>query len=123
MCYNGLLQNAPGAGHFPDLIFPKWFEDSVIIFDTSSLSSVAGHGGIGQSKGRANVVNAAIIKRIVDYLISNGPIVGQDIGVITPYTTQEKMLQEMLCSDETSSVTVGTVHKFQGASEKLLFSM
>ncbi|KAF8379125.1 hypothetical protein HHK36_028554 [Tetracentron sinense] len=57
-----------------------------------------------------NPTEAYIVAKITDELVNNG-IIGEDIGIITPYNSQANLIRRVVC---TTSVEIHTIDKYQG---------
>ncbi len=61
--------------------------------------------------------------KIIEYYqkISEKPITLSDcIGVVTPFTSQANVIEQLLKKSSLQDITVGTVHKFQGAERNII---
>ncbi|WP_192930261.1 DEAD/DEAH box helicase [Alkaliphilus pronyensis] len=62
-------------------------------------------------------------KRIQDYYSTekgNVPTVSDCVGIVTPFSVQAKTIRKLLKENDMDSITVGTVHKLQGAERNIV---
>lgn len=92
---------------------PEWLtRGSVILIDSSSLDP-RGHL---ENNSKGNLTHALIVRTVCGVLRGAGLAEGpSDVGVIAPYRAQVSLLEDLLEEDSLANVTVGTVHRFQGA--------
>ena len=99
-------------------VVPEWLtRSSVILIDSSSLEP----WGYLDSNSKGNLTHAMITRSLCGALRSAGLAQGpSDVGVIAPYRAQVSLLEDLLEESELSNVTVGTVHRFQGAERETI---
>ena len=92
---------------------PEWLtRGSVTLIDSSSLEP-RGHL---ENNSKGNLTHALIVRSVCGVLRGAGLAEGpSDVGVIAPYRAQVSLLEDLLEEASLSNVTVGTVHRFQGA--------
>ncbi|MEN9846342.1 MAG: hypothetical protein RIS36_1489 [Pseudomonadota bacterium] len=97
---------------------PEWISrGSVVLIDSSSLDP-RGHL---ETNSKGNLTHAMITRSLCGALRSAGLAHGpSDVGVIAPYRAQVSLLEDLLEESELSDVTVGTVHRFQGAERETI---
>jgi superfamily I DNA and/or RNA helicase len=87
----------------------------VVFVDTSKVDYYEDEVGSSCS----NAKEAKYIVDIVSLFIKNGIKMG-DIGVVTPYVRQERLIKGFLEDIKINGVEVGTVHKFQGREKDII---
>ncbi len=97
---------------------PEWLtRGSVFLVDSSSL----GPQGHSENGSKGNLTHALIVRSLCGVLRSAGLArTASDVGVIAPYRAQVSLLEDLLEEAEISNVTVGTVHRFQGAERETI---
>jgi hypothetical protein len=92
---------------------PEWLtRGSVLLIDSSALKP-RGHM---ESNSKGNLTHALVVRSLCGILRSAGLAEGpSDVGVIAPYRAQVSLLEDLLEEANLTNVTVGTVHRFQGA--------
>lgn len=118
--YNGLKIKTPPIDSKNDLL-RKRFE----LFGNKQLYFVPVNGQKGTAKN-TNIEEVDCIKKLIDELERCGYNPNKEIGLITPYANQSKLLMQHFakrlqhCDKEKK---IGTVHAFQGAEyEVMIFS-
>ncbi len=90
----------------------------VVLVDTSELAP----WGESQSGSKLNLVHALVVRKLALLLSAHGVVLLPDaLGVIVPYRAQADLIRCLL--DECSlgsTVSVGTVHKFQGSEREAI---
>ncbi len=70
---------------------------------------------------RMNEAHAGVVVRLAETILRAG---GRDVGIVTPYRPQTKLirrlLRERLGGDGTDSLEVSTVHAFQGREKEII---
>ncbi|KAH7910666.1 P-loop containing nucleoside triphosphate hydrolase protein [Hygrophoropsis aurantiaca] len=80
------------------------------------------HSIVGEERQEANspsyfnISDASVVKRYCDHLTTHDNVLPEEIGIITPYHTQQIKLKELLGS----KFTVGTVEEFQGQERRVI---
>lgn len=81
----------------------------------------------GLYKSRSNRAEAALVMKYLQDLIENSGVTPSDIGVITPYAAQAKLIRRLLLSSEIQggtglleNLTVQTVDGFQGREREVI---
>lgn len=99
-------------------VVPEWLtRASVTLIDSSSLEP----RGYLDNNSKANLTHALVARSLCGTLRSAGLAQGpSDVGVIAPYRAQVSLLEDLLEESELSNVTVGTVHRFQGAERETI---
>lgn len=112
LAYFGQLDTDPtaAAAAAPIAASPPLPDAQLCLVDISGLSSICQQEAAPESFSRFNPLSASTAASVVEHLNQAG--VGS-IGVITPYRAQSLLLQSLLKGND--SVSVGTVHKFQGS--------
>ena len=87
----------------------------VVFIDTSKVAYYEDEIGLGCS----NKKEAKYVAYVVSLFVKNG-IKEINIGVITPYVKQKKLIEEFLKNIKISKVEVNTVHKFQGREKDII---
>lgn len=97
---------------------PEWLTRGAVSFiDTSSLAP-RGHV---ESNSKGNITHALMVRSLCGVLRSAGLAQGpSDVGVIAPYRAQVSLLEDLLEEAGLFDVTVGTVHRFQGAERQTI---
>jgi len=97
---------------------PEWLtRGSVCLIDTSSL----GPTGHLEHYSKANITHALVVRSLCGVLRSAGLAqTASDVGVIAPYRAQVSILEDLLEEAGLAHVTVGTVHRFQGAERETI---
>lgn len=97
---------------------PEWLtRGSVVLIDTSSLAPQ----GQVENGSKVNLTHALVVRSLCGVLRSAGIAQStSDVGVIAPFRAQVSLLEDLLEEAELSNVTVGTVHRFQGAERETI---
>lgn len=103
----------------------KAFKTNVVWLDTSKISD---REEAQEGNGKINCCNAEIIcdelERLKDQILESGKI--KDIGIITPYKDQSKLLKGELKNIQEEykkanvSIDIGTVDSFQGSDRDMI---
>jgi hypothetical protein len=84
----------------------------IVLVDTSPLEP----RGLTHNSSKSNLLHALIVRKIALSLSAAGLCeCPEGVGVITPYRRQVHLIKELLDECTLSSVSVGTVHRFQGS--------
>ncbi|XP_028415349.1 uncharacterized protein LOC114538372 [Dendronephthya gigantea] len=113
--YKGKLKNGvtekdrpiPKGFSWPDKTRPLAFV--TILKDTEKRSG----------RSRKNLKEAEIVKRVVDDVIIAGDLSKEEIGIVTPYSAQVKLLKEMIQKNY-QGISVRSVDGFQGQERELI---
>lgn len=90
-------------------------EHPVVLVDTSGLSP-RGHT---VRKSKANLLHALLVRKVALSLVAAGEP-PESIGVISPYRPQVTLMKELLEECDIGSVSVGSVHRFQGSERETI---
>ena len=100
------------------LLAPAPFAGPLTIVDTSTLGPVAAKDARGSW---ANLMSALTVRNICRHLSEAGFANDRDrVGAIVPYAGQRKLIQRMLVDAKLDTITVGTVHRYQGDEKRLI---
>jgi hypothetical protein len=89
---------------------PKGFEDTVLIVDTSAVYPFTDRDPFGSTSNMFHALIARNIMRAISNTTNSG-----NIGYCAPFKAQMKLMKKMSLSEPFGeSVTIGTVHTFQG---------
>jgi len=92
---------------------PEWLSRSSVTLIDSTAIAPRGHV---ENNSKGNIAHALIVRSLCGVLRSVGlASSASDLGIIAPYRAQVSLLEDLLEEAELSHVTVGTVHRFQGA--------
>jgi hypothetical protein len=95
---------------------PEWLaEHNVLLVDTAGLNPV----GFYQGKSKGNITHALVAQRLCSALTEAGLAeAAGDVGVIAPYRPQVSLLEDLIKEAGLQNISVGTVHRFQGAERR-----
>lgn len=95
---------------------PEWLsQHNVLLVDTSELHPV----GFYQGKSKGNFTHALVVQQICGALKAAGLAEAPgDVGVIAPYRPQVSLIEDLIEEAHFSNISVGTVHRFQGAERR-----
>lgn len=116
--YNNRLSDAPNT-------FSKELTDSVSGKMSIGLVDTSEHNpwcSQFESGGRFNVINAIICTELVQK-ISSSLTSNDNIGIITPYSNQARLIQKMIRDKpnlKNIDINVSTVHSFQGSEKSII---
>lgn len=100
---------ALGWTHLANKAFPIMFH---VVEDSSEVDSR------GSS---SNTTEAIVVRTYITYLIKEGisgfPVTAKEIGVVTPYTAQNRDLKDVL---QNTGVEVGSTEYFQGREKEIM---
>lgn len=99
---------------------PAPFSQPLTIIDTSSVAPFSNRDPAGS---RYNLMNALAVRNLVHHLAEQKIVQkGGDIGVISPFAAQAKLLQKVLeqMKKEDGVTVAGTVHRFQGDERRIV---
>jgi hypothetical protein len=97
---------------------PDWLGRGSVAFIDSSYLQPRGHI---ENNSKGNIAHALVVRSLCGVLRSTGLAGGaSDVGVIAPYRSQVSLLEDLLEEADLASVTVGTVHRFQGAERETI---
>ena len=102
-------ERPPAAG----FLWPDW--DKPVAFVPVHGSEI--HEDAGSS--RSNMDEAAVVIQVVRDLLLPGDLKIEDIGIISPYAGQVRLLREML-GDDFHSLEVKTVDGYQGREKEII---
>ena len=102
-------QRPPVAG----FLWPDW--DKPVSFVPVHGSEIEEEAG----SSRSNMDEAAIVIKIVNDLLAPGDISAEDIGVISPYAGQVRLIRSMM-NDEIDGLEIKSVDGYQGVKKRLL---
>ena len=119
--YDGtLLSDDSVARHLlcdlPQVVADEWTTTPIHFLDTAGASFDEEQEPEGES--RRNPSEATAVVRVVELLQSRGIAVG-DIGVITPYAAQARLLRELFAA-QGCDIEVDTVDGFQGREKEAI---
>ena len=112
--YNNGLKSAPSVDDITinDILDGEHDEEALLFVDTSNVD-IEGETHLKDSKSIVNHMEAEISVRLVNDYLNDG-IEVDDIGIISPYADQVKIIQEM------TPVEVKTVDGFQGREKEII---
>jgi len=99
----------PAAG----FLWPDW--DKPVAFVPVHGSEMEEESG----SSRSNMDEAAVVIRIVNDLLAPGDLTPEDIGVISPYAGQVRLIQEML-DGQIDGLEVKSVDGYQGREKEII---
>lgn len=109
----GSSHSLTDGGERPTLLPPG----SVGIVDTSMLGAT----GFRSERSKGNLIHAVVTREACRLFKSAGLVKSTgDLGVIAPYRPQVAVIDELLKEAGISPVSVGTVHRFQGAEREFI---
>ena len=95
-----------------DIVDSGKHEEALVFIDTSGVDSV-GERHLKDSKSIVNSLEADVCVKLAEDYINNG-VCEEDIGIISPYADQVKIIQDRTC------VEVKTVDGFQGREKEII---
>jgi len=115
--YGGILKTVEGDGERIVFREPLTYLNRfpIVVVDSSPLAP------IGQSfqRSKANLQHALLCRKIALSLNAAGLSETADgVGIIAPYRPQVNLLRELLDEYGLSSISCGTVHRFQGSEKR-----
>jgi superfamily I DNA and/or RNA helicase len=118
--YEGNLHDRKKEYHEYDNLMPMP-EHRVVVIDTSNANACMSSEKMGpKSWSRYNLYHTQILEKILHDLIDGNYIKQEEIGIITPYRSQASFIREILNDLKLESITLGTVHSFQGIEKKYI---
>ena len=102
-------QRPPAAG----FLWPDW--DKPVSFVPVHGSEIEEEAG----SSRSNMDEAAIVVKIVNDLISAGDLSPEDIGVISPYAGQVRLIRSII-NDEIKGLEIKSVDGYQGREKEII---
>ena len=102
-------QRLPVAG----FLWPDW--DKPVSFVPVHGSEIEEEAG----SSRSNMDEAAIVIKIVNDLLAPGDISAEDIGVISPYAGQVRLIRSMM-NDEIDGLEIKSVDGYQGREKEII---
>lgn len=100
---------ALGWSYLPNKSFPIMFHS---VQDSSEMD---------RTGSSSNATEAIVVRTYITYLIKEGisgfPVTAEDIGVVTPYTAQNRDLKDVLVN---TGVEVGSTEYFQGREKNIM---
>jgi regulator of nonsense transcripts 1 len=102
-------QRPPVAG----FLWPDW--DKPVSFVPVHGSEIEEEAG----SSRSNMDEAAIVIKIVNDLLAPGDISAEDIGVISPYAGQVRLIRSMM-NDEIDGLEIKSVDGYQGREKEII---
>ena len=116
--YYGSLSTHENAGKTKDH-YPEFFSNPLILVDTQEFMPFCSVKPRNNSK--YNLLHAIAIRNFIKSLVSSNFITSpQDLGVITPYGAQAKIINKILDAEDLENIECGTVHKFQGNEKDII---
>ncbi|GAA4912581.1 hypothetical protein GCM10023334_012110 [Nonomuraea thailandensis] len=92
----------------------SWAKGELVVIDTTSLCSrTARRQG---SLSRYNLAHAQLAASLVDIALPTA----QDLGLITPFAPQARLLESLLPEDRLKDWAASTVHRFQGGERDII---
>ncbi len=116
--YYGSLSTHESAGKAKDS-YPEFFSNPLILVDTQEFQPYCSVKPRNNSK--YNLLHAIAIRNFIKSLVKLKFITTpRDVGVITPYATQSKIINKILDEGDLENVECGTVHRFQGNEKDII---
>ncbi|MEC9205689.1 MAG: AAA domain-containing protein [Pseudomonadota bacterium] len=116
--YYGSLITDKKAGKLRDS-YPNFFSSSLILIDTQEYQPFCNVKP--RSNSKYNLLHAIAIRNLVRSLVKSNFIKSpKDLGIITPYNTQAKIIRKILDDEELKNIECGTVHRFQGNEKDII---
>tara|TARA_B100000401_G_scaffold193092_1_gene130155 strand:+ start:229 stop:729 length:501 start_codon:yes stop_codon:yes gene_type:complete len=94
-------------------LWPDW--DKPVSFVPVHGSEIEEEAG----SSRSNMDEAAIVIKIVNDLLAPGDISAEDIGVISPYAGQVRLIRSMM-NDEIDGLEIKSVDGYQGREKEII---
>jgi len=94
-------------------LWPDW--DKPVSFVPVHGSEIEEEAG----SSRSNMDEAAIVIKIVNDLLAPGDIGAEDIGVISPYAGQVRLIRSMM-NDEIDGLEIKSVDGYQGREKEII---
>uniref|UniRef100_A0A0B6ZZJ2 DNA replication ATP-dependent helicase/nuclease n=1 Tax=Arion vulgaris TaxID=1028688 RepID=A0A0B6ZZJ2_9EUPU len=102
---------------------PTWMKDllssdldkSIVFLDTQLIHAVE----ISSGKGVTNEVEADLVMAILKAIVK-GNVAGYDVGVISPYRSQVKLIKQKVHDCDMTDVEVNTVDQYQGRDKSII---
>jgi len=89
----------------------------IVLVDTSALDP---RGHILNSS-KSNLIHALLVRKIAVSLVSVGMCDSPEgVGIIAPYRPQVSLIRDLLDEYRLKSISVGTVHRFQGSERSTI---
>lgn len=99
--------------------YPQFLSENLTIINTASQMPFASLKP--NTYSRYNLLHVLAIRTLIQWMADNEYINDrEDIGVITPYSHQAKILDRVFRDMELDAVTAGTVHRFQGNEKDII---
>ena len=116
--YYGDLITHDSAGATYDN-YPDFFTNPLILIDTQEFTPFCNVKPRTNSK--YNILHAVAIRNLIRYLAEKEMIKSsKDVGYITPYNAQAKLMRNILDKENMKNVECGTVHRFQGNEKDII---
>ena len=98
----------------------KYYNSRLSVRSTSSEQTPLVYVDVKNDYGNIKNTAPAEVEEIVQYAVANKD---KNIGIITPFVNQKKLIEEELAKENLKNVVCGTVHAFQGdEKDVVLFS-
>ncbi|MET9244945.1 AAA domain-containing protein [Nonomuraea sp. NPDC003709] len=112
--YDGRLSTAPGTAARTVRSRASWTKAELVIIDTTAMRSrTARRQG---SLSRYNLAHA----QLTASLTSTATATAADLGLITPFAPQARLLEALLPADHLEDWAASTVHRFQGGERDIV---
>ncbi|GAA4207280.1 hypothetical protein GCM10022252_70710 [Streptosporangium oxazolinicum] len=112
--YGSRLSSAPGTASRTVHSRASWAKAELVVIDTTSMRSrTARRQG---SLSRYNLAHA----QLAASLTSGATATAADLGLITPFAPQARLLESLLPEDHLDDWAASTVHRFQGGERDIV---
>ncbi|MEV4078776.1 DEAD/DEAH box helicase [Nonomuraea fuscirosea] len=112
--YDGQLLTAPGTTSRAMRSRAPWARAELLVIDTTAM-----HSRTARRQGSLSRYNLAHAQLIAS-LTSSATTTARDLGLITPFAPQARLLEALLPEEHVENWAASTVHRFQGGERDIV---